>query len=145
MALVKRTSHAPEFFEPFGRLFEWPEWFADRFAGEGEMIKVEEFQEGDDYVVRAEIPGINPEKDVEVTLTDGVLRIRAEKRQETRTEDKGGYRSEFRYGTFTRALRMPAGAKGDDVKATYKDGMLEVRAHVDRQHASGTTIPISHQ
>jgi HSP20 family protein len=145
MALMRRASTTPELFEPFGRLFEWPDWFAERFTSEHEMIKVEEFQDGDDYVVRAEMPGIDPDKDVEVTMTEGVLRIRAEKRQESKTEDKGGYRSEFHYGTFTRALRMPAGAKPDDVKATYKDGVLEVRAHVDRTQASGTTIPVSHQ
>ena len=65
--------------------------------------------------------------DVEITVTDGTLRLRAHR--EERTEDKrpDGYRSEFRYGSFERSLPLPEGASATDVKATYKDGVLEVR------------------
>lgn len=73
-------------------------------------------------MLRAELPGIDPEKDVEIALRDGMLSIKAERREEKRE----GRRSEFHYGTFTRTMRLPAGAVESDVKATYHDGILEV-------------------
>jgi HSP20 family protein len=93
------------------------------------LVRVEEFVEGDTVVVRAELPGIDPDKDVEVSVADGLLMITAERREERDegTEGKPGYRSEFRYGSLRRVLRMPAGAREEDVTATYADGILEIR------------------
>jgi HSP20 family protein len=133
---------------PFGsRQLEWPEWFRAEtermFGGEG-FITVEEFQDGDDYVVRAEVPGVDPDKDIEVSVADRVLHIRAEKREEQKSEDKGAYRSEFRYGSFSRTLPLPAGADPDAVKASYKDGVLEVRVHIDEVQSKGAKVPVEH-
>ena len=132
---------------PFGgRAFEWPEWFraeTERLFGGG-LISVEEFQDGDDYVVRAEIPGVDPDRDIEVSVADRVLHIRAEKREEEKVEEKGGYRSEFRYGNFSRSLTLPAGADVDAVKASYRDGVLEVRVHVDTVQQKGAQVPVEH-
>jgi HSP20 family protein len=132
----------------FDRLFEWP-WPRPRFMPalfrslEGaEMLRVEEFVEGGEVVVRAEMPGIDPEKDVEITVSDHVLRIRAERREEKKTEDKGGYRSEFRYGSFARSVALPAGASERDVKATYRDGILEVRLPIDTKQAEAKKVKI---
>jgi HSP20 family protein len=75
--------------------------------------------------MRAELPGIDPDKDVEIAVQNGVLTVRAERR-----EEKEGRRSEFHYGTFTRSMTLPAGADVDDVKATYIDGILEIRIAV---------------
>jgi HSP20 family protein len=129
---------------------EWPAWLA-RWLDEGSTalaglepdMKVEEFTDGDTRVVRAELPAIDPEKDVEITVDDGRLRIRAERRQEEKTEEKGRYRTEFRYGSFTRVVPLPAGASQDDVKATYRDGILEVRVPVSREAAAKRTIPVT--
>ena len=107
-----------------------------------DLLRVEEFTEGDEVVVRAEMPGIDPDKDVHITVNDHTLQLRAERREETKTEDKGSYRSEFQYGSFTRTLQLPAGATDQDVKATYKDGILEVRVPVDRKEAEARKIPI---
>ena len=67
--------------------------------------------------------------------------------REERTEDKRpeGYRSEFHYGSLTRSIRLPEGATEADVKATYKDGILEVRVPAPKPAApaTGTKIPIS--
>jgi HSP20 family protein len=87
-----------------------------------QAIRVEDYVEGDHYVIRAELPGIDPEKDVEVTAGSGYLTIRAE-RQEIA---EGKRRSEFRYGSFTRNLRLPSAANEDDITASYRDGMLVV-------------------
>jgi HSP20 family protein len=105
-------------------------------------MRVEEYREGNEFVVRAEIPGIDPDKDVELQVSDHTLRIRAERKEETKTQEKGRYRSEFRYGSFSRALALPSGASADDVKASYKDGVLEVRIPVDAGKAQAAKIPI---
>ena len=91
-------------------------------------IKVEQFQDGDTLVVRAEVPGIDPDRDVDVSVSEGMLHIRAEREEKTEHKSKNGYRSEFRYGSFMRSVALPAGAKEEDITATYKDGVLEVRA-----------------
>ena len=106
------------------------------------MLRVEEFVDGDDVVVRAEMPGIDPEKDVEITVSDHTLHLRAERRQESKSDEKDGFQSEFYYGSFVRTVRLPVGATEKDVKATYKDGILEVRIPVDRKKAESNKIPV---
>jgi HSP20 family protein len=101
----------------------------DAFGG-GHELKVEEFRDDGSMVIRAEMPGIDPDKDVEVTMTDGRLRIHAERTDKSDHRDDHTYRTEFRYGSFDRIMPLPQGAKVDDVKATYRDGILEVRVPV---------------
>jgi HSP20 family protein len=95
--------------------------------GATHMMRVEEFIEGDECVIRAELPDIDPRKNIELTVADGVLHLSAKREERTEEERPDGYRSEFRYGLLTRDLRLPEGATEADVKATYKDGILEVR------------------
>ena len=108
-----------------------------------DFLKVEEFRENGTFVIRAELPGIDPEKDVDITITDDTLRISAERRQEIKTEDKDRYHSEFHYGSFSRVLRLVPGTKQDDVTATYKDGILEIRLPVDTEQTSVKKIAIT--
>ncbi len=105
---------APDFSRWFEGVRPW-------FPGE-ERIRIEEKLSDDEMVIRAEIPGIDPDKDVEITVNNGVLRIRAERRY----EKKDRTRSEFRYGSFERAITVPRDVKPDDIHAIYKDGILEV-------------------
>jgi HSP20 family protein len=111
--------------------------------GDEDLVRVEEYLDGDTAVVRAEMPGIDPDRDIEITVADHQLRIRGERRQESKTEDKNGYRSEFRYGSFTRSIPLPAGATDQDVQATYVDGVLEVRVPINRADAATKKIPVS--
>ncbi len=92
------------------------------FAGL-QMMRVEDFEDGDQYVMRAELPGIDPDKDVELEVQDGVLTIKAERREER----KEPHRSEFRYGSLSRSVTLPAGADETGVTANYRDGILEIR------------------
>jgi HSP20 family protein len=104
---------------------------------------VEEFVDGNTLVLRAEMPGIDPDKDVDLTIADDVLTITAhrEKKQENK---KDSYRSEFRYGSFVGNLALPAGAKADDIKACYRDGVLEVRVLVSETSAADVTrVPVA--
>ena len=102
------------------------EWFEEPFLTLrpylGQPIRIEDFVEGDHYLVRAELAGIDPEKDVEVTVGSGYLTIRAERHDKT----EGKHRTEFRYGVFTRSLALPANVNEDDVKASYDHGILTV-------------------
>lgn len=141
MALMRRSERLP---------LTWPDWFGrlpfpqELFEGfEAEpTMRLEEKVEDGDLVVRAEMPGIDPDHDVEITLEDSNLHIHAQRRQETRTEEKGYYRTEFRYGAFDRSVRMPAGAKEEDVNASYKDGILEIRVPIDSAKAEATRIQV---
>ena len=105
-------------------------------------IKVEEYVEGEHLVVKAEIPGVDPDRDIEVTVEDGMLTIAAQRRESTSEKSEKGYRSEFRYGSFLRQVRLPKGASPDVVSATYKDGVLEIRLPRPTEEAKTRRIPI---
>ncbi|MFC6238084.1 Hsp20/alpha crystallin family protein [Longivirga aurantiaca] len=108
-------------------------------------MRIEEFMDGDTLVVRAELPGIDPAKDVEITVADGFMTIAAERTQEKTEGEEGkpGYRSEFSYGSYRRVVRMPAGVREDDVTATYHDGILEVRVPVASEPPTPGKVPVT--
>lgn len=107
-------------------------------------LRLEEYEEGGTLVLRTEAPGIDPDKDVEITIADGLLRIRAHREVKAEQKNKKGYRSEFRYGELTRTFRLPEGSSGDDVKATYCDGILEIRIAVPVVKEPETkTVPVT--
>jgi HSP20 family protein len=137
---VELPDRAERRFAPFSWSRVWPDLW--RPFGDDDLVRVEEYTEGESVVIRAELPGIDPEKDVEITIHDNELRITGERRQERRTEDDKGFRSEFRYGSFTRVVRLPVGASEHDVRATYTDGVLEVRVPVDRGTAEARRVPV---
>ncbi|TCN31188.1 HSP20 family molecular chaperone IbpA [Kribbella orskensis] len=115
----------------FADMLDWLEAEFPAFPGfrpfsGAQMIRVEEFDEAGQYVLRAELPGIDPDKDVDIAIEEGLLTVKVERHE----EKKEGGRSEFRYGTFTRTLRLPTGAAEDDVRATYHDGILEIRVPI---------------
>lgn len=85
-------------------------------------IRVEEFQEGERRIVRADLPGVDPDKDIVVTVDEGLLRLHGERRAEKHDR----FRTEIRYGSFDRALTLPTGTKPEDVTAEYADGVLTV-------------------
>ena len=115
----------------------WPEWL----SGETSGFRVEEFMEDDEFVIRGEIPGVDPEKDIDIQVDHGRLSIRAEREQRTESED--GYRSEFRYGSFSRVLPLPEGADADDIRASYSDGILEVRVPIDEEQRTQKKVTVS--
>ena len=87
--------------------------------------EVEMEQRGNELRIRADLPGLKPE-DVEVNLDDGVLTIQGERRQEKRDENEGILRSERSYGRFVRSIPVPDGVDESDIKATFRNGVLEV-------------------
>jgi HSP20 family protein len=94
-------------------------------------------------VVRAELAGVKPE-DVKLECTDDAIVIQGERRSE-REEKKGGIQlSERRYGSFYRAIPLPEGAKGEEARAKFENGVLEVTVPVQEQERRGKRreIPI---
>jgi len=143
--LMRRESpgEATDVFGRFDRLFdEWmrmmpfrPMLFPHWREG-GNFLRVEEFREDGTLVMRADLPGIDPDKDVEVTVSDGMLHIEAERHAEEKGEEKGYVRRELHYGSLSRSLRLPAGVTEADVTASYKDGVLEVRVLVPQRETT---------
>jgi len=84
------------------------------------------FEDGNDVVVKAEMPGLKKE-DIEVNLTDDTVTVSGEKKKEEKVEKKDYYRIERSYGSFSRSFRLPKEVQSDKAKATFKDGVLEIR------------------
>ena len=110
----------------------WRGWIGFGFRVEDEMRE-------DAYVLRAELPGIDPDKDVEISVADGILTVTAERHEKT----AGTRRSEFRYGTLTRTMSLPAGADEEHITARYGDGILEITVPIHTEAAKSRTIPVS--
>jgi len=136
MTLMRRPSGPTDLWESWRRFFD-----ADMGRG---WLSVEEMRDGSDLVVRAELPDVDPDKDVEISLSDGVLHIRGERQEKSEHKEKDGYRSEFRYGSFSRDIPMPGSVKPEDVRATYENGILEVRVPVGEDTKSAVTkVPVT--
>ncbi len=100
------------------------------------------FSRDGDLVVQLDLPGIDAEKDVQVTLQDGVLCVSGERR-EAGGGDGGYYRREWRYGGFERGFTLPEGATGEGITASYRDGVLEVVVPKAAQRAEPRHVPVS--
>ncbi|MER7016080.1 Hsp20/alpha crystallin family protein [Saccharopolyspora sp. NPDC000359] len=100
------------------RMFDeqWP-------FGEHHAMRVETFTEGDDHVIRCELPGVDPDEDIHINVEGNQLKIHAERRHEQRSDQH----SEFYYGTFSRTMLLPTGCNTDDIKAEYDAGILTIR------------------
>jgi HSP20 family protein len=99
------------------------------FAGEEHGLwspRVEAFQEGDEFIVRAELPGLSAD-DVSVDVSDDAIAISGERRQEHRERRGGAFVSEISYGSFNRVIPLPDAAISDSAKATFRDGVLEIK------------------
>ncbi|HSR23406.1 MAG TPA: Hsp20/alpha crystallin family protein [Candidatus Eisenbacteria bacterium] len=104
------------------------------------------FERDGDLVVRLELPGIDPEKDLSVALEEGRLVVAGERKQKTEVKREDYYRMESRYGSFRRHIPLPEGVDESKIKAEYKDGVLEVvvqGAAKAAPKAKGRAIPIA--
>jgi len=118
------VQHRPRsLFPEFGDLLAgFPSWANLRPVFDTQLIRLEDELKEGRYEVRAEIPGVDPAKDVDITVRDGVLTIKAERAE--KKESSG--RSEFTYGSFVRAVSLPQGADEDAITASYDKGILTV-------------------
>ena len=86
---------------------------------------IEVFEQGNNLVVRADLPGLSKD-DVNVDVTDDAITIEGERRSESEDRGEGFYRSERSYGRFFRSIPLPEGTDANKADATFKDGVLEI-------------------
>ncbi len=102
-------------------------WTASELPAAGEISPLlDVYEEGDEVVVKAELPGMKKE-DISVDFSDGTVIISGEKKQEEKIEKKNYHMIERSYGSFTRSVRIPVEVQVDKTKATFRDGILEIR------------------
>jgi HSP20 family protein len=90
------------------------------------MPFIDMFEKGNELVIRADLPGLDP-KDIRVTLENDVLTIEGERKYEKEVKEENFYRREATFGKFLRRMGLQPGFKPEDMKATYRNGVLEVR------------------
>ncbi|MFK0211738.1 Hsp20/alpha crystallin family protein [Streptomyces sp. NPDC090298] len=132
----RRHSLFPDFDDWFGRGFPgMPGW---RPATAAHSIPMEVTRDDGTYVLRAELPGTDPD-DIGVTVDDNLVTVTAEHGESEVDKEH----SEFRYGSFRRTVRLPAPVPADGVEASYADGILTVRVPMpDEEPKPGRTVPV---
>lgn len=119
--MVEKSEHSglwPSLYDPFralgARVADWLSPASEASAGD------------DAYDIAMELPGVS-EDDIDLTVEDGVVTIRGEKKTETEKQGDTWYFSERQYGAFRRSFRLPEDADGAKASATMKDGVLHVK------------------
>jgi HSP20 family protein len=109
---------------PFPRL--WRPEFSRLQALSLAAPALDVYEEKDDLIVKAEIPGLTKDE-IDVSLDGSTLTIRGEKKKEEEIKEEDYYRCERTFGAFSRTIELPADVKPDKVNATFKNGVLEIR------------------
>ena len=129
---------------PMGEILDWFDQNAPfRLRGFGIVpyVRVEDFIQEGTYVLRAELPGVDPDQDIDLEVNADSLTVSGQRREEKRDRNH----HEFHYGSFSRTVPMPRGVKPEDVKASYTNGVLEVRIPMPPETQQTQRIPISHE
>jgi HSP20 family protein len=119
MDQVRRQLDDFDFFGFGGPMRTWPAIESEAWTPAIDMYEAEKA-----LVIRVDLPGIDA-KDVKVAATENTLTIQGERKQ-LKEKGENYYHHEVFYGTFVRRIGLPAGVKGEDIKATFKNGVLEV-------------------
>ena len=122
----------------FDRFLE-PAWSEMPVLGDWSPT-VDVSEDKDAVTVKAELPGVE-QKDIAVSLQEGMLTIKGEKRAEKEEKDKHYHRIERSYGAFYRSIQLPSAVDAGKVAATFKDGVVTITLPKSPE-AKGTTIPI---
>jgi HSP20 family protein len=117
------------------------EWPAGGWAAAGGWAPaIDMIDRADEIVVRADLPGLE-QKDVEVSLDQGVLTIRGDRKEEKEAKEEDYYCCERWAGAFGRSLTLPAGVEADKIKAVFRNGILEVHLPKTKE-AKGKKVEI---
>ena len=127
-----------ELFSGFPTFASLPTLASLRPLFDSHLLRLEDEMKDGFYEVRAELPGVDPTDDIEVTVRDGQLTIKAER---TQTSESNGH-SEFSYGSFARTVALPAGADEDDINATYDRGILTVSVPLSEDHPAEKRVEV---
>ena len=127
--LVPRRKHRLLFTRPRSDLFNWlleDYNLSGPWADNGQWIPAFDVSETDEeIIVRAEVPGMNI-KDIDITLTDGLLTIKGERKLEKEDKKENYHRIERQFGSFSRSLNLGSKVKAEGIEAAYKGGILTV-------------------
>jgi HSP20 family protein len=96
----------------------------------GSWLRVEEFRDGSFLVIRAELPGVDPASDIDISVSGHTLTIEGQRQEDPENQGKDNYRSEFRYGEFSRSFQVPSEVNEEEIQASYTSGILEIRVPV---------------
>jgi HSP20 family protein len=130
--IVPRWGEIDRWFDRLAEDFwrrPFPSLFGERWPFPTISLKapsLDLFEEKDEMVVKADLPGLSKE-DIEVTVAGDVVTIKGEKKKEEEIKEKDYYRRERSYGSFARSVQLPCEVKADQIKAQFKDGVLEIR------------------
>lgn len=126
MTLVRWTPARHTVQSDFDRVFEGLFGSADGAARARRWAPdIDLFETEDAFVLRADLPGLSHE-DIELELTDNVLRLSGERRSESEEKVEGYYRFERSFGSFSRSMHLPKGVDPESVTASFDRGVLEV-------------------
>lgn len=132
---TKQWSPLVSLQDDLNRLFGvrgWPDQGEGLFSSDwAPAVDIKE--EKDRYVVRADLPGVDP-KDIEVTMSDGILSIKGERKEERKEERDGYHRVERFSGSFFRRITLPDAASEDAIKAKADNGVLEISIPKTAKH-----------
>jgi HSP20 family protein len=149
-ALSRRDPFAMGYLSPFGSLFQrWNEemdrLFEDVGLGRNWMTRgqqtgqwspqIDGRQRGNELLIRADLPGMKKD-DVHVEIRDDAVILSGERKEEREEEREGWYRTERSYGSFYRVIPLPEGTIADSAKATFKDGVLEIKLQAPPKEVS---------
>ena len=142
MTTLPATQKPHSLFPEFSQFFAgFPSFAGLRPMFDTRLMRLEDEMTDGRYEIRAEIPGIDPAKDVDITVRDGQLTIKAERSEKKEFDG----RSEFSYGSFVRTVSLPAGADEDDIKATYDKGILSVSVGVTKPAPAEKHVKVSNK
>ena len=164
MERKEMSQRMPEPFKPFGmmrrfskdmeRLFEdfqgfdSPNFFRTdflpfqmEFRNVTWMPQVEVLQKNGQFTVRADLPGLTKD-DVKVEVTDNLMTISGERKEENEDKREGFYRSERSYGAFYRQILLPEGAESEKAAATFRNGLLEISMPVPKLESTTRKLEI---
>jgi HSP20 family protein len=99
-------------------------------------------ERGDKLVIQADLPGVRKE-DVTVQIEQDQVIIQGERKQESSREEQGYYHTERSYGSFYRSIPLPEGIDGEQARASFRDGVLEIELPAPRQRPRGRKLEIT--
>lgn len=115
----------------------------DRVLDRHRPLQIEQFLEPGKAVFRVEAPGLDPAKDIDVSVTHGILTVRTTRRGESEEEHPSGWYSEFHHGAAQRSMRLPDNVTAGDVTASYRDGIPRVEVPVAEQSCEPVKIDVA--
>jgi HSP20 family molecular chaperone IbpA len=103
------------------------------------------YVEGEELHVKVELPGIDPDSDVDIEVTNGVLRVSGERKQDETHGENGWFRREMHYGSFERRIALPEGIDASNVRASYDAGVLDITVPLPAKPKTKVKVQVGNQ